>query len=759
MGYLRQLGLAVIMFSIFTMARAAAGQPSLSAEALTTVRSVDEAVYSPNSEWIAYTITQSQLETNANIMETWIVAVSGASPPQRFPLPGAAPIVWSPDSRGLVYTEPTKEGTRLWRRSVPDGRVEPVFAQPLAPLEARVSDLKWSPDGRYIAYLVRPRTPGAAPALEPMTGIEVGISWNWRDTLPAAPAPPSPPQQLWVAEVATGEEHRCCRPDEDVSTFDWAPDSRHLVGSVQPPATQQKTPAEGNPSSLQLTDVSGAESTFVQEAGIGGYCSWAPNGRWIAYTSKRGLVVTPVTTTGTATRIARAPLVISSYTPFLSNVVPACSLTGDSIDWLAYEKQRSVIYRTSLDQRTVTQIYATDRWIHVLSYNRSGTDFVAAIDSVIQPDALVVGSVEDLRQRTLVSSQQLNPQLASVSWPTWERLQWRSRDGKFTIHGTLIKPPNMKPGRKYPLIVAVEGGEPSGVINAFNLGASDYYPTLTLASEGYLVLWPNTRGRDGYGKAFEQAIETEQSFFAHPYEDLMAGVDLLIKQGMADPHQLGIMGWSYGGGLAAYTVTRTDRFRAAAIGESNWHTLLKFRWDTWTGVGEKAEHRHAIHNPYDPAQRALGLGEDYLWNLHNIRTPSLLEFGIDSMAAYIGRPLFQGLQYFGVPSELIVYPRTGHSIEEPRLRLDSFHRKIAWFDYWVRDYPHPDAGKQARYNTWKMRRSLQHDYRWLTTMARSTISNIEKLVVAAYPQLKDEFAREALLESRRTRRTLHPPAR
>jgi hypothetical protein len=66
-----------------------------------------------------------------------------------------------------------------------------------------------------------------------------------------------------------------------------------------------------------------------------------------------------------------------------------------------------------------------------------------------------------------------------------------------------------------------------------------------------------------------------------------------------------------------------------------------------------------------------------------LRTPTLLEYGVLALAEPEGTEMFGALQRFNVPSQFIVYPRTGHGIEEPLLREDSFRRNLAWFDYWV----------------------------------------------------------------------------
>jgi dipeptidyl aminopeptidase/acylaminoacyl peptidase len=87
--------------------------------------------------------------------------------------------------------------------------------------------------------------------------------------------------------------------------------------------------------------------------------------------------------------------------------------------------------------------------------------------------------------------------------------------------------------------------------------------------------------------------------------------------------------------------------------------------------------------PWDPAALKVLMDQSPIYMANRIRTPTLLEYGALSAAKSAGAPLFGALQQFHVPSKFIVYPRTGHGVEEPVLLLDSFERNLAWFDRWL----------------------------------------------------------------------------
>ena len=117
------------------------------------------------------------------------------------------------------------------------------------------------------------------------------------------------------------------------------------------------------------------------------------------------------------------------------------------------------------------------------------------------------------------------------------------------------RPPNFDKSKKYPLILNIHGGPHTAYGWVFD------HEFQWMAAEGYVVLYPNPRGSTSYGQQFGNVIQ-----FKYPgddYKDLMAGVDELIRQGYIDSTKLGVTGGSGGGVLTNYTVTQTNRFKAA----------------------------------------------------------------------------------------------------------------------------------------------------------------------------------------------------
>src|SRR5439155_3829037 len=166
---------------------------------------------------------------------------------------------------------------------------------------------------------------------------------------------------------------------------------------------------------------------------------------------------------------------------------------------------------------------------------------------------------------------EVNPELHDRALGDLKPISWRSFDG-MEIWGLLLTPPGWTAGRALPLLVYIHGGPGGGVTYGLFpqfmhfVPQVDPYPTEALASAGFAVLFPMPRGGAGYGEAGQRMIVN--AWGEADYKDIMAGVDQLVAQGIADPKRLGVMGASYGGYMTNWIVTQTGRFKAASAGGS-----------------------------------------------------------------------------------------------------------------------------------------------------------------------------------------------
>jgi dipeptidyl aminopeptidase/acylaminoacyl peptidase len=248
-----------------------------------------------------------------------------------------------------------------------------------------------------------------------------------------------------------------------------------------------------------------------------------------------------------------------------------------------------------------------------------------------------------------------------------EIIRYLSFDGT-PIEAGLLKPKDFVERKPVPLVVIVHGGPSAKYSDRFQWWGQ------MLASRGFGVLYPNPRGSTGYG--YEFLTMNRYDWGGGDFKDIMTGVDFLIEQKIADPDRLGIGGWSYGGYMSAWTVTQTDRFKAAASGApltdliSEYGTINRWEafYDEWY-----------LGTPYD--NRELLVERSPITHAKNVRTPILLMVGEQDPNGPMGQCLqfYRGLTRFGTKVQLVTYPNAGHFPSAPRQRIDIHRRFVQWF--------------------------------------------------------------------------------
>ena len=270
----------------------------------------------------------------------------------------------------------------------------------------------------------------------------------------------------------------------------------------------------------------------------------------------------------------------------------------------------------------------------------------------------------------------LPPNWPDAPLPEAEVIQWTSFDDQ-VIEGILIYPLDYQAGQAYPLVVHVHGG-PAGVFARHYLAAPERYcDVVSLAERGCMTLQVNPRGSTGYGKAFRFANDGDWG--GGDYRDIMAGVDHLIGAGVADPDRLGIIGWSYGGYMASWAITQTDRFKAACVG-AGVTNLVSF-----TGTADIPGLIPDYFGGEFWDKLELYQQRSAIFQVQGVKTPTLIQHGVEDKRVPLSqsREFYTALKRQNVPVELVIYPRQGHDIEEPRLKIDLRRRAVAWFERWL----------------------------------------------------------------------------
>jgi dipeptidyl aminopeptidase/acylaminoacyl peptidase len=262
-----------------------------------------------------------------------------------------------------------------------------------------------------------------------------------------------------------------------------------------------------------------------------------------------------------------------------------------------------------------------------------------------------------------------------------ERVRYKSKDGT-TVEAFVVKPPDFSANKKYPLILWPHGGPTSQYTEDFQ------FQSQVFAASGYVVLLVNPRGSTGYGEEFCKAIFADWG--NKDYEDEMAGVDHLISLGYIDAEKMGVGGWSYGGMLTDFIITKTDRFKAAMSGASEANYFLDYGVDHYQYEWEKE-----VGFPWEKPEAYLKMSP--FFNIENVKTPTLVMCGESDQNVPLvnSEQIYQALRRLGIDTMLVIYPGQPHGIYTPSYQKDRLQRYLAWFNHYLKGSPNkvPVAAK------------------------------------------------------------------
>ncbi|MBY0293324.1 MAG: prolyl oligopeptidase family serine peptidase, partial [Alphaproteobacteria bacterium] len=254
-----------------------------------------------------------------------------------------------------------------------------------------------------------------------------------------------------------------------------------------------------------------------------------------------------------------------------------------------------------------------------------------------------------------------------------EPIRWKSFDG-LEIEGILTYPQGYTEGTKVPLIVSIHGG-PSGVESQYFIGSTLFgpYSPAVFSSQGYATLVVNYRGSLGYGEKFQKIDYKDLG--GGDFKDIMAGVDYLIDQGIADPHQLFIRGHSYGGFLTAWIISHTDRFKAASI-EAEIVDWISHIATTDAPTVMEAYFGGAYWEDYK-----LWRDSSPLTRVSDMKTPALILHGANDSRVSVTQSmqLYNALKERSIPTRLVAYKGREHSMSDSIATQDAMKEKLKWF--------------------------------------------------------------------------------
>ena len=636
----------------------------LQVDDLFALKDVGAPVLSPDGRLVAYTVRTMDVKKDTSDSDIYLVPFAGGEPTRLTASPKAETSPrFSPDGKWLAFLSARDEDkSQVWLLPLGGGE-----ATKLTDLPGGVSAFAWSPDSKRLVLVAADPDPDApkkdASADEKKTAKPIvtkrlqfkrdgeGYLRELRSHLylfdltrktPVqitsgpfdASAPEFSPDGTWIAFVS----NRTAEPDanRDTNIFLMAPAPGETPRALTTNPGEDERPA------------------------------WSPDSRSIVY-----LASGDVKDMWYATNHVAVVDVASGESRALTKALdrnagsPRFSADGRSVLFTVEDGGNSHLARVPAAGGAIDRIVSGER--DVMAFDVAGSSIAFLASQPHMPPEIFALDGSTSRRLTKTN----DALLAGIQLAPVERLKATSKDGT-PIDGFLTRPPGAKPGEKLPTILVIHGGPVSQFSTAFD------FDWQLLAAHGYAVVAANPRGSSGYGRDFAYALWAK---WGEPdFDDVMAVVDRAIEMGVADPERLGVGGWSYGGILTNYVISKSTRFKAATSGASISNMIAGYGTDHY-----QYEYELELGLPWQASEAYLKLSSPFL-HADRIKTPTLFLCGQDDMNVPLlnTEQMYQALRRLGVPTELVIYPGQNHGIRTPTYQKDRLERYLQWYDRYLR---------------------------------------------------------------------------
>ncbi|HEY2961322.1 MAG TPA: S9 family peptidase [Pyrinomonadaceae bacterium] len=643
---------------------------------LARFRNVNDPQLSPDGKLVAYVVGTTDTKEDKSNSHIWMVGIDGSNDRQiTFSQESEGSPRWSPDGKYLSFTSsrPGKaRGNQVWLLDRNGGE-----AMQLTELKGRLQGYEWSPDSKRLALLIGDPDPDAEPGPSPQPG--------------ATPRVPKPividryrykqdgqgyllsgrHTYIYLYDLATKKLERLTKSKWDESSPAWSPDSTRIAFMSNHSDDPDRDPAAQLFAADAKPESTEKQLTLATTRAGRSRPEWSPDGKWLAFLEgdekKYG-----------AYSMDRLALVAADGSSAPTHFKPAEDL------------DRGVSSpRFSADGKSIRFLVTDDRSVYPMKANLAG----GAAERLLSPP-VVLSTWNTVAERTVVISggdskanelyvweenalRQLTHQndalMAELELGATEEVNFKSKDGT-QVNGLLTYPVGYVKGTKVPLLLRIHGG-PNGQ-DQHSLSVERQ----VFAANGYAVLAVNYRGSAGRGQKFSRSIFADWGNYE--VQDLLAGVDHVIKMGVADPDKLGVGGWSYGGILTDYLIASDARFKAATSGAGTAFTVAFYGTDQYI-----IQYDYEIGPPWNPRAWDTYVKISYPF-LHadRIQTPTLFLGGERDFNVPVqgSQQMYQALRSLGIDTQLIIYPNENHGIQRPSYQRDRMERYLAWYDKYVK---------------------------------------------------------------------------
>jgi len=638
-------------------------------------REVRDPQLSPDGQWVAYVVSAIDEKEDKPISHIWTASYDGTIQRQMtFGSESETAPRWSPDGKYLAFMSsrpgPTK-GDQVWLLDRGGGE-----AMQMTNLKGRLQAYEWSPDSKRFALLIGDPDPdsdtnsgdgpGKPKAPKPIVIDRYKYKQDGQGYLLS-----SRHTYVYLFDIATRKLDRLTSGKWDEASPSWSPDSSRLAFTSNHGTDPDREPS--NQIYVAEPKAGAVERSITpMNVRVGrGKPEWSPDGRWIAFLEsddKKWGAYNMDHAAVVAADGSAVPKRIQAIEA-LDRGVSSLRFAGDSeaVTFSVTDDRSVYPARALVDggpvQRLLPQPIVITAWMMASGHSVAISGGDNKYNEVYALESTMVRQI----------SHQNDELLAHLDLGDTEGVSFTSKDGT-EVHGLLTKPVGFRAESKVPFLLRIHGG-PNG-----QDGHSFSTERQWFAANGYAVLAVNYRGSAGRGQKFSRAIAADWGHYE--VEDLLAGVDHVIKMGVADPERMGVGGWSYGAILTDYVIATDRRFKAATSGAGTAFTVSFYGTDQYI-----IQYDNEIGPPWD--EKAWQTYEKMSYPfLHadRIKTPTLFLGGERDFNVPVqgGQQMYQALRSLHIDTQLIIYPNEPHSINRPSYVRDRYERYVAWYDKYVK---------------------------------------------------------------------------
>jgi dipeptidyl aminopeptidase/acylaminoacyl peptidase len=669
------------VWTAIPVAQNRAGGRPLAIEDYYHVQTVASPAISPDGRWVLFSLSTRIEQDNGTRTEVHVVPADGSAPPRRVLHYGGDVTnpSWTADDR-LQYTANREAWTV--NPTAPD-------AAPTRVASARGEGVS-SADGQWLA--VTRDQPRTMPEPLPTSAFErrheerfKGVTFDWKDfqrdgqPFPAPNLRARPAASIVVQSINGGQPRALVELDLRPAGLVWHPNGTLLAFTADP---DWRDELKYESPDLYTVTTDGALTRLSDDGHVYSGPAFSPDGRYLSYTRSFGtdLIIQQKLNHGGPRDLYIRP--VSGGEPV--NLTATWDLEPDSPRWSPDSRHLYFtaatggevhLFRVAVAPAPgrVEQITKGERRLDALTIDRAFQTIAYTVGVHDAPPDVFAANIDGTNERRLTRAHERV--LAEVAFSPAERLRWPSYDGTM-IEGWLMRPYGFDAARgPYPLIVVSHGGPHSATGYSFDFKKQFF------AANGYFVLDTNFRSSTGYGDAFKWATWGEWG--RKDGEDVVSGIDYVLKRYPIDPRRVGHIGHSYGGFMTNWLITQyPDRFAAAVSGAgiSNWIS------DYGTADIYRTKETEFFGTPWDPAARERMIKQSPLTHAGRVRTPTLFVHGeVDQRVPYEeGEQMYFALKRRGVPARMIQYAGQPHGIAGHWNNVHRMMHELRWWETYLK---------------------------------------------------------------------------